>query len=118
MIVSPCGLVRNVPLSLRPPRRSWIGTDSNEYEGADARRRTGTGEGCDVDVAGRSDADGRELPPGEAAGGPVSGEGRERIAAWQCRSDLESGDQRADADASAPADSGEIRRDDRRALWA
>src|ERR1700693_4685873 len=30
VIVSPIQLVRNVPLSLRPLRRSWIGTDSDE----------------------------------------------------------------------------------------
>src|SRR5438128_2016402 len=117
MIVSPRGLVRNVPLSLRPPRRSWIGTDSDEYEGTDGRGRTGTGKGGDVDVAGSRDVDGRELSPGEAAGGPVSGEGRERFAAWECWSDFESGDERPHADAGAPADSGEIRRGDRRALW-
>src|SRR5215212_9128379 len=106
MIVSPRGLVRNVPLSLRPPRRSWIGTDSDEYEGADARGRAGPGEGGDVDVAGCRDVDGRELPPGEAAGGPVSGEGREWFAAWECWSGLEPRDERAHADAGAPADSG------------
>lgn len=32
LIMSPRGLVRNVPLSLRPLGRSWIGTDSDEYD--------------------------------------------------------------------------------------
>jgi hypothetical protein len=41
MIGSPFRLVRNAPLSLRPQRRSGIGTDRDEHERVEARGHIG-----------------------------------------------------------------------------
>src|SRR2546422_6127599 len=64
--MSPWRLGRNVPLSLRPPRRSWIGTDIDEYERAEARGRIGARCGRDVALGVGGGVDGGELSPSEA----------------------------------------------------
>src|SRR6267143_204638 len=66
LIMSPRRLSRNVPLSLRPLRRSWIGTDIEEYERAEAWRRVGPRGGRDVGLGFGGGVDGRQLSPGEA----------------------------------------------------
>src|SRR2546422_8159322 len=66
LIMSPRRLSRNVPLSLRPLRRSWIGTDIDEYERAEAWRRVGPRGGRDVGLGFGGGVDGRQLSPGEA----------------------------------------------------
>src|SRR5688572_10018158 len=118
VIVSPVRLVRNVPLSLRPLRRSWIGTDSDEHERVEARGGIGACRGRDVDLGGGGGVDGRELPPGQAIGSPLSSKRRSGIAAWQRRAGVESGDGGSDAEARVRAGSGEVQRRDRRAIWA
>src|SRR5438067_723007 len=64
--MSPRRLDRNVPLSLRPLRRSWIGTDSDEHERAEARRGVGPSGGRDVAFGVGGHVDGGELSPSEA----------------------------------------------------
>src|SRR2546422_9253125 len=81
LIMSPRRLSRNVPLSLRPLRRSWIGTDIDEYERAEAWRRVGPRGGRDVGLGFGGGVDGRQLSPGEAvvsAGTAGKGGGRGR----------------------------------------
>src|SRR5438876_12267295 len=116
MIVSPIRLVRNVPLSLRPLRRSWRGTDSDEYAGIETRGRVGACGGADVVAAIGGGADGGELPPGEAVVSSVPpGRPRESDAS-KCGTAVESCDLGADPHACVGADSDEIRRGDRRGL--
>src|SRR5436309_1540227 len=91
VIVSPIRLVRNVPLSLRP-RRSWIGTDSDEHRRAEAGGGVGASGGGDLDVGIGGDVDGRELPAGEAAVCPLSSPGRGGPAAWERGAGVQSGD--------------------------
>src|SRR5713226_8043111 len=118
LIMSPRRLIRNVPLSLRPPRRSWIGTDSDEHEGAEARGRVGTCGRRDVALGFGGGVDGRELSPSEAVVSAVPagrGRGPETSERW---ARVESGDRGNDSGAGARARPGEIRRRGRRALWA
>src|SRR5438067_1476629 len=116
--MSPRRLDRNVPLSLRPLRRSWIGTDIDEYEGAEARGRVGPCGGRDVGLGFGGDGDGRQLSPGEAVVSAVpAGRGRgpetsERGARVDAR------DLQEDSGARARARAGEIRWRGGRALWA
>src|SRR5687767_7685773 len=90
--MSPRGLVRNVPLSLRPLRRSWSGADGDEYDRVAARRRVGAGRGGDVEVGLGGGIDGSELSPGEALVSTVPCRGREGPQASRRRMPLEPGD--------------------------
>src|ERR1700680_1000355 len=109
---APLGLVRNVPLSLRPLRRSWIGTDSDEYEGAEARGGVGACRGEGLGLAARGDVAGGELPSGETLVSPVSKERRSGTASWQRRASVESGDGGAGPEAGAGTGPEEVRRRD------
>src|SRR5712692_6081639 len=116
--MSPCRLRRNVPLNLRPPRRSWIGTDIDEYERVEARGRVGACGGRDVGLGFGGGGDGRELSPGEAVVSAVpAGRGR-GLDASERRPRVESGDGGEDPRAGARARPQKIQRRGRRALWA
>src|SRR6185437_10230599 len=104
----PVGLVRNVPLSLRPLRRSWIGTDSDEYPRIAPRGGVGAGGRGDIDAARGGHRDGGELPAGEAAAGVLSQERQCGAAPWERGSAVESRGGSGSAAAGARADSTEV----------
>src|SRR5262245_40964178 len=118
LILSPRGLVRNVPLHWRPAGRSRIGADGDEYDRAAARWCIGASRGWDIEVGIGSDVDGGELPPGEALVPALPGRGCEGAQTSERRVRLESGDGRADAATGAGTDSGEIQRGRGRAIRA
>src|SRR5688500_3176581 len=108
LILSPRGLVRNVPLHWRPRGRLRIGADGNEYDRATACGHFGTGRRRDLDVGRGGDVDGSELSPGEAPVPAVPQRGGEGAETSERRSRLQSRDRHADAAARPGADSGEI----------
>src|SRR4051812_43443789 len=103
--MSPLGLIRNVPLNWRLPRRSWIGADGDEYDRAAARGRVGAGRSRHIDVGIGGGIDGGELSPGEALVWPVPRRGRDGPETSERRTPLESGDGHAAAPTRAGADS-------------
>src|SRR6266540_3947540 len=118
LIMPPRGLVRNVPLSLRPLRRSWIGADSDEHERVEAGGGVGAGGGGDVDVEVSRGANGSELPPGEAAVYTISGGRDERAETSKRGSRLESDEAAPTSHARADAGPCQVRRRGRRAVRA
>ena len=113
----PFRLVRNVPLTLRPPRRSWIGKDSNEREGIEAGGGDGAGGEGDLTPAGCGDHAGRELSPNEARVGSVSPrKGAQGLPAWE-PGQRSNRARAARLRAGAGAGPGEVRRRRRRAVW-
>src|SRR5260370_39222835 len=93
MIMSHFVLDRNDPL-IRPPKGGRIEADRDEPEGVGASRGAGPSAQPAVAGGGCGAADAPELPASEAVVEAVPGTRGCGAAAWQRRTDLESGSRR------------------------
>src|SRR6266851_8453571 len=116
--MSPRQRNRNVPSKLMTSKEVAVGEDRDERAGVDASRGAEPREGGDAESEIGGDVVGGELSPGEASGAAVSSGRGEGTEAPKRRWRVESCAAHSRAGAGVGAGAGEVRRADRRAVWA